>query len=792
MNYLVLHIDLEFIVGAVCADNGNSYPVTNGKDDLLWLYFFNNPHQGKISFGKENRTHFNNREINYYGRFFELTENEQETFSVRSIPKQAIELLDYSELLKTLKEKYEEITHEKPDNIPTLLTFSLSIGELAKQKTVEYLKNKGFQIDSYTIPLSELVCYYPYSKKDFIPANGNTVLLLAATNSTLHLMKLIFSNKYFMLDSKVKSYDGKGMDPRKRALVKYVVNELHNVTGALPTEKEKENECNKLESKAEEWLKRLDSQLQNRPFRITESPSKMPSAKKDVFVRKANIESDTGHYIQELMDIFDAFKSDNVHGDVAAIFLLGDCFHNSLVLEKFKNQIAKEKLFVYSNRNIRDILSVYPKIDFNRYISEEARIKAKAKSDELKKAEQRALEDKKRKEKEAEDRRIAAEKKAEANREEAQKLHERAIALDKEGKLQDAIANIEKAVALDKDNTEYQRLFDILEKKQKELVEKTEKYKSWLKDAEEYEQSGELNIALKAYKNAQEIFDSAELRRKIVAIENRIEQQQRDAERRAEIEKQYKTLIQHAKACFSKEAYDTALSKYAEALDIKPDDAYCLEQIKIINDLILQKQNLEKAQAIVADADKLFGKELWEDAKRKYAEALKFCPADTTIQSKVKECDAKIKAIDDAFNDLLGDANIAEAKGTKEKLEEALELLKKAEKIRPENADVKRKIEKINNKLKLADFGDGKPKGKFLKKNGDFDWTTPPKEKTKRKDDDFFGLNKKDNRNKEIQKSDNNDFLDTATKTKKKDDDFLGIQKKDKQKDKKNSKSLDF
>ena len=77
MSYLVLHIDIEFIVGTVCAGNGTSSPITNGKEELLWLYFFNNPHQNSITCGKDNKTHFNNSEVNYYGNFFEKIEKEQ-------------------------------------------------------------------------------------------------------------------------------------------------------------------------------------------------------------------------------------------------------------------------------------------------------------------------------------------------------------------------------------------------------------------------------------------------------------------------------------------------------------------------------------------------------------------------------------------------------------------------------------------------------------------------------------------------------------------------------------------
>jgi tetratricopeptide (TPR) repeat protein len=524
MAYLVMHIDLEFIVGIVCADNGNSYQITNGNDELLWLYFFNNPHSDKITFGKGNRTHFNNKEVNYYGRFFELIENEQETFRIRSIKKRAIELLEYSDLLKTLKDKYAETTLEKPENIPTLLTFSLSIGELAKQKMVEYLRKQGFQVESYAIPLSELVCYYPFSKKDFLPVNGNAVLLLTSTNTSLHLMKLVFSDNYFMLDGEIKTYEGKGMDPRKQAIVRFVVNEINKSIGALTTQQEIETEIAKKESSAEGWLKRMDAKTGAAPLCIRESLSLMPHSIKDILIRKTDIESDTGHYIQELMDIFDDFRNNAVQGDVAAIFLLGDCFHNSLVKARFEQIIQHEKLFFYDNRDLFQILSVYPKINVNRYASEEERIKAKARAEEQKKAEQRALEDKKRKEEKAEAIRIAAAKKAEENRKEAAKLYERAVELDKEGKLQDALANAENAAKSDMGNADYRKLVASLKDKINEQKIRDEQYKSLLNKAENHLKNNNLESALTVYELAKEIDDNAVIRNFILETKEKIKQ----------------------------------------------------------------------------------------------------------------------------------------------------------------------------------------------------------------------------------------------------------------------------
>ncbi|MDR1881840.1 MAG: hypothetical protein LBR26_03545 [Prevotella sp.] len=771
MNYLVLHIDVEFIVGAVCADNETSCPVTNGNDDLLWLYFFNNPHQNRISFGKENKSHFNNNEINYYGRFFETIEDEYTKFTIRGIEKPTIELLEYSGLLKTLKDKYNSVLHNTSGNIPTLITFSLSVSDNAKQKTVDYLRNHGFRIESYTIPLSELVCYYPFSKKDFIPVNGNNVLLLAATNTTLYLIKLVFSDNYFLIDGEVKSYKGKGTDPRKRALVRYVVNEVNNATGALSSEKEKEDECDKMEAKAEDWLRRIDAQLQNRPFRIIESFSKMPSAKKEVFVRKDNIESDTGHYIQELMDIFDAFKSDKVSGGVAAIFLLGDCFQNSLVKERFSRLIHDEKLFLYANRDIQNILSVYPKIDFTRYIDEESRIKARAHAEELKQAEQRALEDKLRKKQEAEEKRIAAEKKVEENRKEAKILFERAVELDKEGKLQDALANVENALLLDKTNKEYKQFLTDLVEKTDKLNAKNELYKSYLKKAGILLENNKLEKALEEYEAAKIVFDNADIIQKIIEVKRLIKNKEQQKAKIAQ-------LVSEAKNLALKKEFQNAKAKIDEILSIDKSNAEA-NKLSIEIDQTLKRQD-KQFNEFVKSADRYFNFANFEEAKTAYEEALKLKPDDEYCNTQIiaiskrkkqVEDEKKQKELESAFNELILEATTAEKKG---KLEEALDYLDKALKIKPNDATLKARVKKIKFDLEFETGSVSTPKQREKPEDdGDFFADKKPKENLQIKTDDFLG-------GKTIKSTDkvDNDFIVKKSKKTLDDDDFLRPQKK--------------
>lgn len=833
MSYLVLHIDVEFIVGAICADNGTSSPITNGQEELLWLYFFNNPHQNSISFGKDNITHFNNSEVNYYGKFFEKIEKQQETFILRGIEHPVIDLLKESGLLDNIRKSYKQKTHDNTDNIPTLLTFSSSISDNAKQKAVDYLKNNGFEIKSYTIPLAELVSYHALINKKLEVGNGSVAIFLEATNPTLHLMKLSLSDNYFLLNGKPQIREGMGFDPRKLALLRYVVNEANKSIGALFTENEKLEECKRFEMQADEWLKKLDATSQNMPYYIRSiSFSKMPNSKKNVLVRKSDLDSDTGAYTQGLQDVFEAFRTDNVRGDFVAVFLLGNCFQNDRVKKRFEQLLGADKIYFYSNNDIQDILAMYPKIDITRYASEESRIMERSKAEELKQAEQRAYEDRQRKEQEAAAEKVVVEQKAQENRKDAKLFFERALELEKAGKLEDARINVENAIALDKTNKEYKLFLDDLTDKIKKLIDKTELYKKYLNKADNLLKNGELEKAIDEYEAAKIVFDNVEIIAKIIEVKRFIKDkeklkfkvaqlvsdvkefiQQKDFQTAKnkineilsidktneeaikflseidEIYKQQEKLfndsVKSADKYYSSANFLDAINHYKQALSIKSDDTYCFQQIKNIEDIIhQQKENQEKCKKITDKADELFQVERWPEAKVQYQLALNLCPQDKSLQAKLNVCNSKLKEQEDRFSDLLLNANVFEKKG---KFKDAIDALEAARKIRPDNKDIKRRIEKMKFTL---EFDDGaciresiqKPKTNDTKNDDDFFGTTSNKELPKKNnDDDFLGV--KTTKIISNIKNDDDDFLGTTSnkelsKKNNNDDDFLGATKK--------------
>lgn len=627
MDYLAIHIDVDFLVGTICTDeNCHLYPIKDESDDFLWLYFYNDPYQNIVSFGKENQKHYGNGEINYYGGFIELIEDVNNTFSIGEYQYPIIELLRYSKLLDKLKRTYAEKMHSSTENIPTLVTFSLSVNALARQKLVEYFELQGFNILSYTIPLSELACFYVKNNNNVNICDGNIVAFLEASNSDLHLMKLMYSENYFLLDGEPETKQGLGIDPRKRALLKYVVNKIG--TMGMLKEQEKEVEYKILEPKADEWLHKMDLQSNNCPVDVNEALSKMPNAKRRVLLYKDKIAEFTSSDIQLILDNYTDYVNRNVEQGVTAVILFGDCFQNDAIRIKIENLIGADKIYFYANKDIHDILAMYPKIDITRYACEESRIKERAKAEELKQAEQRALEDRKRKEQEAEAEKAVAELKAAENRKEAKKIFELAVKLEKDGKLQDALTNVMTAIEKDKENIEYKRLKSSISEKLNELKIQTDQYKLLLKKAEKSIQSKDYESALNIYEIAEELFDNAVNRKVILEVKEKIKQQNNLKERlkklfdKAELlytqsklieakdvfsqilqieskhkeakaryreidkilkenEGQYKDFVLKADTNLKKLKYNAATSYYREALKIRPDDEYCLNQLKV-------------------------------------------------------------------------------------------------------------------------------------------------------------------------------------------------------------------
>ncbi len=665
-NFLIIHVDVEFIVGIVSNSKGQYFPIKNRNgDEFLWLYFFNDPGLNNVTFGRGNKSHFNKLEFNYYGDFFNQINEKSSTFIIRGIQRQMVELLEHSGLLKLLKDTfYKESTLVVGDTIPTLITFSLAICLPAKQIFINYLISKGFEIKSHIIPLSELISNYYWRNDKLKLDNSKEVLFLEATNSTLQMMKLSFIDGYFFnSEAAIEKHVGKGYDPRKKAVTKFIVEELNKLSRVLSTNEEKEKESERFETNSEEWLRRIDLVGGEGPVLIRSvCLSQTPNKRYDILVRKNQIESDTEHYIKELIEIFKTFRNKNLQdkSEIASVILFGDCFNYGIVKKEFEKLLDKDRLVFSPTSFLFEVLKFYPLIDIKTYgiASERTKVIQNAKLYDQSREKNKVYED--------------AKKQADSYYEKAdwdnsEICYKKALLIKPGDQFCEAkLAKINEARVKNRKNKEYQ---------------------SSLKQAEGYFDQEDWDNAEEYYKKALKIKpdDQFCLSRIVIIIEAR--------EQFRKI-KEYQNAIKLADGFFDQQDWNNAEAYYEKALKIKPDDQYCLSQITIIIEAREQFKRNKEYQQAKKQADNFFDCDDWDNAEAFYQKALLIKTSDQHCKSQLEKL-AEIRELgrkNKEYQDLIQQASGYFAKG---ELDKAEDYYKKAIEIKPGDQHCKSQLEKL-------------------------------------------------------------------------------------------------
>lgn len=621
-NYLVLHIDMEFIVGAISTGYGTPHPILVDGDPLMWLYFFNDPNYHRVSFGKGYKKHYMDREYNYYGKFLKNIEDDRQEFSLRHVQYPLVELLEESGMLKIWKEEYAKVTYTTSTEIPTLLSFSSTIGDLAKQRFVDYIRKKGFDVQSYTIPLSELAFFRLFEENEVNITAGHSALMLEATNATLHFTKLTYADNYFLRDGDVKSIVGKGIDPRKRAICKFVVGELNSITGILSSEEEREEEIERFELQAGDWLSRLDAMHVNRPLQIKNiSFARAPHITRDILVNKNNLESDTGRYLQDIVSEYEAFVSGYAPNGIDFCCFIGNCFLSERIRGKFESLIGKDNTFFYKTTDIPGIISCYPRIDLKRYADEENRIRERANLDALKQEQEKQADLLRKHQEEMEKAAEEAERLKKRQKQQSEEFYQQALDLDKIGHYQDAKIAIDKAINLDPSNIEYRKWADYLSEKIRTMQEKIMLYKQYLSAGDKCFEDEQYDVAIEEYKKAKEVGDNAEINAKIIECQDRVRKQE-------EFQEKIDNLLQSIYKLIDRKDFNSAEAKIEEVLRIDKNNT----------EVIKYKKEILRAKALIPYNE---GNDLF--VKKEYAKALNCFEQALVIDKSFKECKALIR-----------------------------------------------------------------------------------------------------------------------------------------------------
>lgn len=184
----------------------------------------------------------------------------------------------------------------------------------------------------------------------------------------------------------------------------------------------------------------------------------------------------------------------------------------------------------------------------------------------------------------------------------------------------------------------------------------------------------------------------------------------------ADQEEEFNKLVDQGDVAVGSELYTDAILKYEEALKIKTDPLIQtkIDNAKKLRDdktaaANAEKDKEEKYSAAIESANKLFDSESWQDAITKYNEALSIKPGEAHPTNRIKEINKKIadeKAKNDAAQKLENDYTKLITDGNSlynsDKLQEAKLKYQEALKLKPGEAIPTSKIDEIN--LKLADL----------------------------------------------------------------------------------------
>jgi tetratricopeptide (TPR) repeat protein len=230
--------------------------------------------------------------------------------------------------------------------------------------------------------------------------------------------------------------------------------------------------------------------------------------------------------------------------------------------------------------------------------------------------------------------------------------------------------------------------------------EKEEKYTEAMDEAVEFEEDKEYQKAIDKYNDALAYKEGdAEATNKIKELEQKLNNLEKEEEK----QEKYLAAIEKGKKAFEDEDYSAAIKFYDDALEVKPMDPEALE-LKRVSKTELDKLSSveEQFQQIMSEAKEKKDNGELEVAKDLYIQAQQMKPKDPTPQTAIVEIDELLRQreeemaeqseqekLDQEYQNKL---DLAEVAAQSFKYENAIDHLKDASKLKPEEDFPRKKI----------------------------------------------------------------------------------------------------
>lgn len=713
MKALTLYIDKWYIIGAVCAD-GVPHPISlpNG-EDRIWLYFYEDVVNNRILYGRDNMSHYRNKENHYYGDVFSIIMDSRNSFLRYGHEETITDIFSASHILDDLANPFES-----GKDIPTYVAFSSDISAYARQIFLNILKEKGFLVDTKqsVARIDHLAMEFAYRKGEC--DEEGKYLVLNSCNENLHYSLYQFSGDYFVRLAEEK-LDGMGVDLRGRALVETVVEDVNRRLHFLQDKSEKESECLRMTQLfLDKWLVKMANAKPLIPIPFTDVWFAVaPYNKTSVSVKVRDIDERTKLIVSEIVREVTSFvkRNETVLEEIKGVLFLGNSFSNNQFEKAVLSEICLTKSDVvrFREHELPNLVGVYSVIDCAQFTTasetfvQDAKLEQKRKQNAILDEENRKVADAKKAEEDAERNKvqeaergykdamghvsnyerkedyaqmlewcdIALTKKpgdndAQKKKEEAQRLLseqkvksdqyneiiKRAKASWKEGRLQDALSQSEMALNFKPDSKEAQRIHD----EASQAIERNQKVKDYLTRAD-------LFMAQKLYTEA-----AAELEKAITLDDNCIKavsELERIKQLKKESESKLQNLISQLKTAHLAHEYNNAIEICEQLIECDSNNlrkwSETIEQYRgLLKDQEKEAIRLQKLKEEILSSDnnqKIVDLcESYLDAKEDVSIRVKLEQAKSKLL--LKKMQEELSAGIDSVKALIADKKWAEAK----------------------------------------------------------------------------------------------------------------------------------
>lgn len=220
-----------------------------------------------------------------------------------------------------------------------------------------------------------------------------------------------------------------------------------------------------------------------------------------------------------------------------------------------------------------------------------------------------------------------------------------------------------------------------------------ENYARYTKEGDQNFEQKNLGEALNAYQQAKALKPEENYpKNQIALIEKALEAEK-------ELLNNYQRLVVNADEMFNTGNLNEAVTKYAEAKKIKPDEAYPGEQIERINTLLAQQKEIEGNYArSIEDGNRLFAAKDYQAARIKYTEAAGLKPMESYPAEKIAEIQTLLSALEQIDNQYNTAISLGDEKLIMNLLDEATTAYQQAKRIKPQEIYPAKQLEIIQQK----------------------------------------------------------------------------------------------